>query len=530
MPLLLGARNVALPRLTAFSYYLYLFGGLFLYIGLLSNTGPDAGWFAYTPLSGPQFSPGVRLDFWTQMIICTNLSALAVAVVIIVTALKQKPPGMSLNRMPVFVWAMTIQSFMVLFAMPVVITAATMLFLDRSIGTNIFNSAEGGDPLLWQHLFWFFGHPDVYIVFIPPMGMAAEIISTFCGRPVVGYQAIVLAEISTGFLSFGLWVHHMFATGLPQLGTAIFTAASMMIAIPTGMQIFCFIATLWTGRPRLEVPLLWVSGFIATFIIGGFTGVMLASVPFDVQMHDTFFVVGHLHYVLIGATVFTVMGALYYWFPKMSGRMLDSTLGVWSFWLAFIGFNLTFLPMHLLGLRGMPRRIYTYQPGLGWSNLNLLVTIGAFILATGFFLTLLNVIRARSNGKEAGMNPWKASSLEWKIPSPPPFYTFLDAPVLPSGGPSEDLEPEGVVRGFDASRRELLMTKVVDASPDYRHIVPGPSIWPFLLGLTSALTFAGIAFDVRWAAIGGGLCIIMLIGWFWPAGKSHLAQSAETAE
>jgi cytochrome c oxidase subunit 1 len=304
----------------------------------------------------------------------------------------------------------------------------------------------------------------------------------------------------------------------------------MMIAIPTGMQIFCFIATFWTGRPRLEVPLLWVSGFIATFIIGGFTGVMLASVPFDVQMHDTFFVVGHLHYVLIGATVFTVMGALYYWFPKMSGRMLDSTLGVWSFGLAFIGFNLTFLPMHLLGLRGMPRRIYTYQPGLGWSNLNLLVTIGAFILATGFFLTLLNVIKSRSNGKEAGMNPWKASSLEWKIPSPPPFYTFLDAPVLPSGGPSEDLEPEGVVRGFDASRRELLMTKVVDASPDYRHIVPGPSIWPFLLGLTSALTFAGIAFDVRWAAIGGGLCIIMLIGWFWPAGKSHLAQSAETAE
>jgi cytochrome c oxidase subunit I+III len=531
VPLLLGARNVALPRLTAFSYYIYLFGGLFLYIGLLSNTGPDAGWFAYTPLSGPQFSSGVRLDFWTQMIICTNISALAVAVVVIVTALKQKPPGMSLNRMPVFVWAMTIQSFMVLFAMPVVISAATMLFLDRSIGTNIFNSAEGGDPLLWQHLFWFFGHPDVYIVFIPPMGMAAEIISTFCGRPVVGYQAIVLAEISTGFLSFGLWVHHMFATGLPQLGATIFTAASMMIAIPTGIQIFCFIATMWIGRPRLQVPLLWVAGFIATFIIGGFTGVMLASVPFDVQVHDTFFVVGHLHYVLIGATVFSVMGALYYWFPKMSGRMLDSTLGVWSFWLAFIGFNVTFLPMHVLGLRGMPRRIYTYLPGLGWSNLNLLITIGAFILATGFFLTLLNMIKSRSNGREAGTNPWKASSLEWKIPSPPPSYTFLDVPVLPSGGPSEDEEPEGLVRGFDASRRELLVTNVVDGSPDYRYTVPGPSIWPFLLGLTSALTFAGIAFDVRrWAPIGAVLCIIMLIGWFWPTGNSRLTQATETAE
>jgi cytochrome c oxidase subunit 1 len=525
VPLLLGARSVCLPRLNAFGYYIYLFGGIFLYIGLLTNTGPDAGWFAYTPLSGPQYSAGVRLDFWTQMIVYTNLSALCVAVVIIVTVLKQKPPGMALNRMPVFVWAMTIQSFMVVFAMPVVMANSVMLFLDRSVSTNIFNAAQGGDPLLWQHLFWFFGHPDVYIVFIPPLGMTAEIVSTFCRRAVVGYQWIVLAEIATGFISFGLWVHHMFATGLPQLGAAFFTAASMMIAIPTGIQIFCWIATIWSGRPRLEVPLLWVSGLIVTFIIGGFTGVMMASVPFDVQVHDTFFVVGHIHYVLIGATAFPVLGALYYWFPKMSGRMLDATLGLWSFWLAFIGFNLAIFPMHILGLLGMPRRIYTYLPGLGWSNLNLLSTVGAFILATGFLLTLVNVLKSIRHGRVAGDNPWDAPSLEWRMPSPPPSYVFLEIPVFPSGGPEWDEVPEGAVRGLDPLRREVLVTNIVDAAPDHRYVVPGPSVWPFLLALVSALTFAGIAFDVRWAPVGALLAALMLIGWFWPPRLSPAAST-----
>ncbi len=518
VPLMLGARNVSLPRLNAFGYYIYLFGGIFLYIGLLTNTGPDAGWFSYTPLSGPQFSPGERLNFWTQMIIYTNLSALCVAVVIIVTALKQKPPGMSLNRMPVFVWAVTIQSFMVLFAMPVVVAASTMLFLDRRIGTNIFNSAQGGDPLLWQHLFWFFGHPDVYIVFIPPMGMIAEVVATFCRRPLVGYQAIVLAEIATGFISFGLWVHHMFATGIPQLGEAFFTAASMMIAIPTGVQIFCWIATIWTGRPRLEVPIYWAAGVVATFVIGGLSGVMMAAVPFDVQVHDTFFVVGHIHYVLIGSTVFGVMAALYFWFPKMSGRLFNVALGKWSFWLSFIGFNVTFFPMHVLGLLGMPRRIYTYQPGLGWDGLNLLSTVGAFILATGFLLSLVNVLKSLRDGREAGSNPWDAPTMEWRTPSPPPSYTFLELPVVwGSGPPSWDEKPEGAVRGLDPSRREVLITKIVDASPDHRYIVPGPSIWPFLLGLLGALTFAAIAFYIRWAPIGAGLCVLALIGWFWPS-------------
>ncbi len=374
VPLMIGARNVAFPRLNAYGYWVYLAGGLFLYISFFLNTGPDTGWFSYVPLAGPAFSPGKRVDVYAQSITFTEIAALVAAVELIVTIFKNRAPGMTLNRMPLFVWAMLVQAFMVLFAMPWVATATQLLAMDRLVATHFFNPAEGGDALLWQHLFWFFGHPEVYIILTPALGFVSMIVATFTRRPVFGYPAMVLSLLSIGFLSFGLWVHHMFATGVPQLGQSFFTAASMMITIPSGIQIFCWIATIWSGRPRFSVPFLFVLGFVVLFVIGGVTGVMVASVSFDQQVHDTYFVVAHFHYVLIGGAVFPLLGAFYYWFPKMTGRMLDEGLGRWNFWLLFVGVNLTFFPMHQLGLEGMPRRVYTYLAGTGWGPLNLLAT------------------------------------------------------------------------------------------------------------------------------------------------------------
>src|SRR4051812_25314505 len=320
VPLMVGTRNIAFPRLNAFSYWVYLSGGIFLWVSFMLNIGPDAGWFAYVPLSGPEFAPGKRVDVWAQMITYTEVSALAVAVEIVVTVFKQRAPGMTLDRIPLFVWAMLVTAFCIIFAMPSVMIASTALILDRLVGTHFFNPAEGGDALLWQHLFWFFGHPEVYIIFLPATGMVSSILPAFTRRPVFGYTALVLALIAVGFLSFGLWVHHMFATGIPMLGAALFTASSMLIAVPNGIQIFCWLATIWTGQLVFKTPLLFVVAFIVTFVIGGLTGVMVASVPIDLQVHDTYFVVAHFHYVLIGGAVFPLVGAVYYWFPKIAGR------------------------------------------------------------------------------------------------------------------------------------------------------------------------------------------------------------------
>src|SRR5205085_643466 len=371
VPLMVGTRNIAFPRLNAFSYWIFLAGGALLWISFVLDMGPDVGWFAYVPLSGPQYGFGKRADIWAQMITFTELSALAVSVEIVVTILKQRAAGLSLDKIPLFVWSMLVTSFVVIMAMPAIMIASSTLILDRLVGTHLFNPAEGGDVLLWQHLFWFFGHPEVYIIFLPAVGMVSTIIISFSRRPAFGYLPLVLALIATGILAFGLWVHHMFVTGLPRLGESFFTASSMSIAIPNGIQIFCWLATLVLGRPVLRTPLLFVLAFFFTFIIGGLSGVMVASVPFDTQVHDTYFVVAHFHYVLIGGAVFPLMGAVYYWFPKITGRMMSETAGRWAFWLIFGGFNLTFFPMHILGLQGMPRRIYTWQPDLPWHGLNL---------------------------------------------------------------------------------------------------------------------------------------------------------------
>jgi cytochrome c oxidase subunit 1/cytochrome c oxidase subunit I+III len=519
VPLMIGTRNLAFPRLNAFAYYTYVIGGVLLYVSFCLNTGPDAGWFSYVPLAGPAYSAGKRVDIWAQMITFTELSALAVAINLIATIFKQRAPGMSLDRMPLFVWAMLVQSFMVIFAMPGVMLGSLMLAMDRLIGTHFFNYAEGGDVLLWQHMFWFFGHPEVYIIFLPALGMLSSLLVTFTRRQIVGYPALVLALVATAFVGFGVWVHHMFATGIPQIGSSFFTAASMLIALPTGVQFFCWIATLWGGSIQLKVPMLFALGFFGVFVIGGVTGVMLASVPLDLQLHDTFFVVAHLHYVLIGGAVFPLLGAVYYWYPKWTGRLMSERLGRWNFALFFVGFNLVFFPMHILGLRGMPRRVYTYPGDRGWDSLNLLASVGAVVLAVSVLTLLWNLVQSRRNGAIAGDNPWDADTLEWATTSPPPSYNFADLPTVSGRYAlwSRALRQPSV-SGLHTDRRQVLVTQLLDAEPDHRTDLPGPTLWPLWVSLGTAVTFIVAIFTPWGIVIGGALTGAALIGWYWPSG------------
>jgi cytochrome c oxidase subunit I+III len=521
VPLMVGTRNIAFPRLVAFSYYVYLFGGGLLYVALLTNTGPDTGWFSYVPLAGPDYSPGKRVDMFTQLITFTELSGLAVAVSLVATILKLRAPGMTLNRLPLFVWSQLVTSLMVIFAMPSIVTASTFLLLDRLVGTQFFNPAEGGDALLWQHLFWFFGHPEVYIIFIPALGIVSTLIVAFTGRPPFGYTPLVLSMVATGFVAFSLWVHHMFATGLPQLGLGYFTAASMIIAIPSGVQIFCWIASLWRGRPRFQTPLLYVLGFVAIFVLGGLTGVMVASVPIDLQLHDTYFIVAHFHYVLIGGAVFPLIGGVHYWFPKMTGRMLNERLGRWTFGMLFVGFNVTFFPMHQLGFMGMPRRIYTYAESTGWGPLNLLATAGAGLLVLGGLMLLLNVARSLAHGATAGDNPWGADTLEWATTSPPPPFNFLELPVVEGRHALWDRsENSPVVVGISTQEREVLVTDVMDAEPTHRTKMPDPSMWPFWAAVATSAMLVAIIFT-PWGLVYGAFPVfVTLTGWFWPKQSS----------
>jgi cytochrome c oxidase subunit I len=516
-PLMVGTRAMAFPRLTAFSYWMYLAGGLLLWIGFVLNIGPDVGWFSYPPLSGPQYGVGKRADIWAQMVTFTEIAALAVAVTLTATILKQRAPGMSLARMPIFAWATLVTSLMVIFSMPSVALASGLLLSDRLVGTHFYNPVEHGDSLLWQHLFWFFGHPEVYIIFLPATGFISEIVATFSRRTIVFYPLVVLSLVATGILAFGLWVHHMFAVGLPRVGYSFYTAASISISIPTGIQIFCWIATMWEGRPQLRVPMLYVVAFFFTFVIGGLSGVIIAAVPLDLQLHDTYFIVAHFHYVLIGGAVFPLLGAITYWFPKITGRMMGDGLGKVSFWMIFLGFQLAFFPMHFAGIQGMPRRVYTYPAGMGLELPNLLSSIGSAVVATAVLLFVINMVKSVLAGERAEPNPWGAASLEWATPSPPRPYNFPHIPIAESRAPLWDAgEHLPVVHGLRVEERELLLTSVLEAIPDVREPSAEPTPWPLIAAAATTVMFVCSIFS-PWAVVFGAVpAAIALIAWFWP--------------
>jgi cytochrome c oxidase subunit 1 len=522
VPLMIGARNVAYPRLNALGYWTFLFGGAFLYTFFLMNSGPDAGWTSYTPLTGPQFANGKRIDVWAQLVTFTEISALIAALEMVMTVLKMRAPGLTFSRLPLLVWAEFITAAMIMFAMPAVATGSIMLGADRLVATHFFNPAEGGDALLYQHLFWFFGHPEVYIIFMPALGMVSQIVTTFSRRPVFGYPVMVAALLATGFIGFGLWVHHMFATSVHMLSQSFFTAASTMIAIPTGVQIFCWIATIWLGRPMWKTPLLFVAGFIAVFTIGGLSGVMLASVPFDGQAHDTYFVVAHLHYVLLGGALFPLFGAFYYWYPKVVGRLMSERLGKWHFWLFLVGVNVTFFPQHLLGLKGMTRRIYTYGESMGWGPLNLVSTVGAVIIVAAMVVFAVNVLWSVRHGEVADANPWDADTLEWLTTSPPPPYNFVDTPMVTSRDGLWAYNGElPVVTGLHTDRPEVLITSMTDTRPVYRHEMPEPTYAPLVMGVVIAGMLAAGIFTPWGIVVGSFAITIPFYIWAWPKREQH---------
>ncbi|HLI87490.1 MAG TPA: cytochrome c oxidase subunit I [Ktedonobacteraceae bacterium] len=447
VPLMIGARDMAFPRLNAFGYWTVLFGGLFLQSSFLFGAPPDGGWFQYAPLSemaagcgvhAVTCTPGANADFWVLGTLLLGISSIAGSVNFVVTILKLRAPGMSINRMPLFSWMQLVTSFLLLFALPSLTAASGLLLLDRHLGTHFYQYFYGGDPLLWQHLFWSFGHPEVYILILPAFGMVSEILPVFSRKPIFGYTFIAWSGVAIGFLSFTVWAHHMFAVGLPPVAQAFFATSTTLIAIPTAVKIFNWVATVYGGKLNLKTPMLFALGFVAMFLIGGLNGAALAVVPFDYQVTDTYFVVAHIHYVLFGGTVFAIFGGIFYWFPKFTGKLLDERLGQIQFWLMLIGVNLTFFPMHLLGLFGMPRRVYTYPADLGWNDLNLMASAGAFIIGVAIMVFLYNLVYSLKVGRKSGDDPWDAFTLEWDTASPPPKYNFLELPVVRSRRPFFD--------------------------------------------------------------------------------------------
>ena len=527
LPLQLGTRDMAFPRLNAFSYWIYLLSGIFIYSSFFIGKPPDGGWFALVPLTSARYSPGLNIDFWGIGVAFTGVSTTVGAINFIVTTLKMRAPGMSVNRMPIFVWSILSMALMVVFAVPAVTVSALLLESDRLFGTSFFEAAGGGSPLLYQHLFWFWGHPEVYILFVPAAGMVSMIIPVFARRPLSGYLWVAVSLIGVAFISFGVWVHHMFATGLPALAMSFFAAASLLIVLPSGVQFFAWIATLWRGTIRFTTPLLYCLGFLLIFLLGGITGVMVAVLPFDWQVHDSYFVVAHFHYVLNGAVVFPIFGALYFWLPKMTGRMLDEKLGKASFWTMFVGFNLAFFPMHILGFLGMPRRIYTYHSGLGWDGLNMVVTIGGFLFGFGTLLTLINMVMSRVRGEPAGNNPWEADSLEWSTTSPPPHYNFLAIPVVtgrhplwdrspPPEAASGDDEPTRALGPPGAQERETPITAGLDARPEETMEIPEDTYLPFVLALGIAVLCVGLLLKGMLVFVTGlVVAALSMMWWMW---------------
>ena len=528
LPQVLGSREMPFPRLGAFSYFTFLMGGLLYYSSTLFNAVPDAGWFAYTPLSGPEFSPDLALDFWILGLGVAEVGAIAAAVEIIIGVLKMRAPGMTLGRMPLFAWAMLVMAFMILFAFTPLIVGSLLLELDRGFSTQFFNVDAGGSSLLWQHVFWIFGHPEVYIQFIPATGIVSMVLPVFVRRRIIGYSWLVGAAVAIGFLSFGLWAHHMFTVGLPTLVLAFFAAASMVIAIPAGVQIVAWVATIWAGRPVWRTPFLFVVGFLITFVVGGITGVMVASPPFDSQAHDSYFVVAHPHYVLIGGVAFPIFAGVYYWLPKFTGRLLSDRLGKVNFWLLFIGVHVTFFPMHIVGLMGMTRRSYTYPAGLGWEPYNLVSTAGVFVIVAGIGVFIANVAYSYFRGAEAGNNPWGADTLEWAVSSPPKEHGWSVPPIITSRHPLWDQtelhrgEPKlerfvHALAEWPLRWRAALIVRTADAAPEEVFRVAGPSLWPLIAALGVVGIFAAELLKLRWGAVAAALWVVgAVIAWNWP--------------
>ncbi len=503
LPKMLGTRDMAFPRLSAYGFWCYLFGGLILIAALLLGVAPDAGWFMYTPLSSGTYSPGINADVWLLGITFVEISALSAAIELIVTILKSRAAGMSLDRMPILAWAMLVVGGMMLLGFPPLILGSILLEVERAFGLPFFDPTRGGDPLLWQHLFWLFGHPEVYIIFLPAAGVLSTVIPVFSAppgarQPLVGYRAVVAAMVATGFLSFGLWVHHMFATGIPHLGLAVFSIASALIAVPTAVQLFAWLATMAAGRPRFSIPMLHVGGFMAVFVCGGLTGVMLAMVPFDLQAHDTHFVVAHLHYVLIGGFVFPMMAAAYYWLPHLSGRQPIWHLSHAAFWTVFAGINITFLGMHLTGLWGMTRRLDRYTDP-GWEVLNFISSMGGFVTTIGFALVALDLILLARFGRTFRRDPWGAGTLEWAMPTPPPSYAFAAVPVLGPNGALPSGRALAAGQGLLAQPRgemEILGVDPLSGAPRQIIILPKPTFLPLWTALATGGFFLCLLFKI----------------------------------
>ncbi len=514
VPLMIGARDMAFPRLNALSYWLFLFGGLLLYSSFVLGGAPNAGWFAYAPLTISQYSPTHGMDFWVLGIVMTGIGSTVGAINFIATILNLRAPGMTFFKMPLFVWQMLVTMFLILFAMPTLTVDGILLFLERNFGAPFYQASQGGDPLLWQHLFWFFGHPEVYILILPAFGIVSEVFPVFSRKPIFGYGAIVFSGIAIGFLGFTVWAHHMFTVGLSPLADAVFSLDSMIIAVPTSIKIFNWIATMWGGKLNMKSPLLYAIGFVAMFIIGGLSGISVAVVPIDFQVTDTYYVVAHLHYVLFGGTVFAIFAGIFYWFPKITGRLLDDRLGKWQFWIMLVGFNLTFFPMHILGLIGMPRRVYTYGSGLGWDVWNLIETVGAFILMVAVLIFLWNFFASLLRGEAAGGDPWDGQTLEWTTTSPPPSYNFAVIPTVHSRRPAWDLKRSGSSNGKPA----LADPSAASAASAAEEIPAGldlheNSFNPVIVGLGLLVAFFGLIYTVGLVVVGIVIVLAGIIRW-----------------
>ena len=505
IPLQIGARDVAFPRLNAFSYWVYLLGGIFITVPILFKVAPDGGWFGYAPLTTVQFSSGPNIDFWVIGLQILGISSLAAAFNFITTIINMRAPGMSLMRMPMFTWMSFVVQFLVILAFPPITIALFFLLMDRFFGTTFYAIAAGADPLLWQHLFWVFGHPEVYILILPAFGLVSEVLPTFSKKPLFGYNVMVYSGIMIGFLGFGVWAHHMFAVGMGAVADSIFSLMTMLIAIPTGVKIFNWIATMWSGEIRFTVAMKFAIALIGMFTIGGISGVMHSSPPADLQQTDTYFIVAHFHYVLFGGSIMGIFAGIYFYFPKITGRMMSERIGNWHFWLNLIGFNLAFFPMHFSGMLGMPRRIYTYDAGQGWDLFNMIATIGTYLLVVSTAIFVWNFLRSRKHGEIAGNDPWGGSTLEWSIPSPPPEYNFAQIPEVTSRYPLWDLKSPEKTAGIAHSHADAMTITDAHAVPVHEETerrtakelgipMPYPTVKPLVVALAMVIMFSGLLF------------------------------------